>query len=210
MKRIALLLVVAATGTVIAGTAISVSSRAGASAGEMPFTFYLTHYKLLGSDPNNPTGVRYQNNGAPTAKAPDGSTIELTGKGGWDPARAAVQGGGRYTVTNKAGTVTAKGTWKATKFVSFVQLPGWWGIKDFKELGWQGPPGSPSFSGTLTLNVELSRLGKGVLRIWCLMPTVPKPKGHVGDGFTLTGPKLRFTGFKEQEMSLEGVMFYGP
>ena len=41
------------------------------------------------------------------------------------------------------------------------------------------------------------------------MPTLPKPKGHVGDGFMLTGPKLRFTGFKEQEMRLEGVMFYG-
>jgi hypothetical protein len=205
MKHIALLLVVAA-----AGTAIAVSSSAGgASTEKMPFTFYLTHYTMLG-DPDNPTGVRYQNNGAPTAKAPDGSTIALTGKGGWDPARAAVQGGGRYTVTNKAGTVTAKGTWKATRFVSFLQLPGWWGIEDFKELGWQGPPGSPSFSGTLTLNVELSRLGKGVLRIWCLMPSVPKPKGHVGDGFTLTGPNLRFTGFKEQEMSLEGVMFYGP
>jgi hypothetical protein len=37
MKRIALLLVVAAMGTAIAGTTIAVSSSAGASAGEMPF-----------------------------------------------------------------------------------------------------------------------------------------------------------------------------
>ena len=39
--------------------------------------------------------------------------------------------------------------------------------------------------------------------------TVRKPAGHVGDGLSLVGPRLRFTGFKEQEMSYEGVMFYG-
>jgi hypothetical protein len=30
----------------------------------------------------------------------------------------------------------------------------------------------------------------------------------VGDGISLTGGKFDFTNFKENEMSLEGVMFY--
>ena len=40
------------------------------------------------------------------------------------------------------------------------------------------------------------------------MPEVPKPPGHVGDGISLTGRNFRFTDFREQEMSLEGLMFY--
>jgi hypothetical protein len=31
---------------------------------KMPYTFFLTHYELLGN-PNNPDGVRYHNNGKP-------------------------------------------------------------------------------------------------------------------------------------------------
>ena len=31
---------------------------------ELPYTFFFTHYQLLG-DPNNPDGVRYHNNGKP-------------------------------------------------------------------------------------------------------------------------------------------------
>jgi hypothetical protein len=34
---------------------------------KMPYTFFFTHYQLLG-DPNNPEGVRYHNNGKPFAK----------------------------------------------------------------------------------------------------------------------------------------------
>jgi hypothetical protein len=86
---------------------------------------------------------------------------------------------------------------------------------DFKEKGWQGPPGSPSFSGFLTLKVNLENQGEGTLVAWCLMPQVLKkhphlanPDGHVGDGISLTGGKFDFTNFKENEMSLEGVMFY--
>ena len=92
--------------------------------------------------------------------------------------------------------------------MSFKQLPGWWGIPGFREEGWQGPPGSSSFSGILTLKVQLDGLGAGVLKAWCLMPEVLKPPGHVGDGISLTGRNFRFTDFREQEMSLEGMMFY--
>ena len=78
-----------------------------------------------------------------------------------------------------------------------------------------GTPGSASFSGFLTLRVSLENQGEGTLVAWCLMPQVLKkhphlanPDGHVGDGISLTGSKFDFTNFKENEMSLEGVMFY--
>jgi hypothetical protein len=207
MKRITILLAAAGAAAALAAGSLGAGAKGGATA--TPFTFYLTHYALLGSDPNSPTGVRYQSSGHPSARAANGSTIALTGKGGWNPAAGSARGGGTYTVTSKAGSVSARGTWRATSFVSFVQLPGWWGIKGFKELGWQGPTGSASYSGFLTLNVELSPLGKGVLKLWCLMPAVPKQGDHISDGLTLTGPKLHFTNYHEQEKSLEGVMFYG-
>jgi hypothetical protein len=79
---------------------------------------------------------------------------------------------------------------------------------DFKEEGWQGPPGSPSFSGFLKVKVHLENEGDGLLTAWCLMPDVPKPDDHKGDGISLTGNDFNFTDFSESEMSLEGVMFY--
>jgi len=94
--------------------------------------------------------------------------------------------------------------------MSFRQLPGWWGIENFKEEGWQGPAGSASFSGFLKLRVTLTGRGSGVLRLWCLMLEVPKPKGHVSDGLSFRGSGLRFTDSREQEKGLEGVMFYSP
>jgi hypothetical protein len=176
---------------------------------QLPFSFYLTHYELIG-DMNNPSGVRYHSNGAPFAKARDGSRIAFSGQGGWDPASRRVTGTGEYVIKNRSGATRARGTWRATRFISFLQLPGWWGIPNFKEEGWQGPPGSASFSGFLKLRVTLSRRGSGVLRLWCLMPTVRKPRGHAGDGLSFTGRRLRFTDFREQEKGLEGVMFYSP
>ncbi len=52
----------------------------------LPYTFFLTHAELLG-DPNNPSGVRYHNNGHPSANAPDGSMVFITCKGVWNPKR---------------------------------------------------------------------------------------------------------------------------
>src|SRR3712207_7268101 len=47
-----------------------------------------------------------------------------------------------------SGAARAKGTWRVTAFKSFEYFSGWWGLgPDFKEKGWQGPPGSASFSG---------------------------------------------------------------
>src|SRR5215208_2059895 len=154
---------------------------------KLPYTFFFTHYQLLG-DPNNPDGVRYHNNGHPSAKAPDGSKVILTGKGGWNPKKDTAKGGGHYTIRGSSGEIKAQGSWRVTDFRSFEQFSGWWGLgPDFKEKGWQGPPGSSSFSGFLTLKVNLE---------------------NQGDGISLTGGKFDFTNFKENEMSLEGVMFY--
>jgi hypothetical protein len=183
--------------------------------GKMPYTFFFTHYELLGN-PNNPTGVRYHNNGKPFAKAPDGSKVTVSGKGGWNPYSKTAEGGGQYTIEDANGEVTAQGSWQVADFRAFEQFSGWWGLgPDFKEKGWQGPPGSASFSGFLTLKVNLAKQGNGTLVAWCLMPEVLErhphlvnPDGHRGDGISLTGGKFNFTNFKETEMSLEGVMFY--
>lgn len=203
MKRLVLPVVVVAAMVAVAATA----ALAGATQSKpaMPFTFYLTHYTLL-PNANNPTAVRYGNNGHPSAKAPNGSTIALAGQGGWNPAASTATGGGGYTITNKAGKVTARGTWRPLSFVSFLQLRGWW-PKGFKELHWQGPPGSASFSGILALRVRLSGRsgGTGLLKLYCLMPGTPLPKGFASDGLTLTGPTLHFT---KQIQSFEGVMYY--
>ena len=194
---------------------ISLLPSKAAAQGDLPYIFYFTHYELLG-DPDNPEGVRYHSNGKPFAKAPDGSTLTLSGKGGWDPYSKTAQGGGQYTIKDKSGEVTAQGSWRVTDLSSFEQFDGWWGMgPEFKEEGWQGPPGSPSFSGFLTLKVNLENQGDGVLVAWCLMPEVlerhphlANPDGHLGDGISLTGGDFNFTDFSETEMSMEGVMFY--
>lgn len=201
MKRLVPPAVVTAAVAVAATAALATGATPSKPA--MPFTFYLTHYTLL-PNANNPTGVHYGNNGHPSARASDGSTIALSGKGGWNPAASTATGGGGYKITNKAGKVTARGTWRPLSFVSFLQLRGWW-PKGFKELHWQGPRGSASFSGILALRVRLSGRGTGLLKLYCLMPGTPLPKGFASDGLTLTGPTFHFT---KQIQSFEGVMYY--
>jgi hypothetical protein len=186
--------------------------------GKMPYTFFFTRPEMLG-DPNNPTGVRYHSDGKLLAKAPNGSGVILSGRGRWNPKSKTAEGGGRYTIKDASGAVRARGTWRVTDFSSFEQFSGWWGMgPNFKEKGWQGPPGSASFSGFLTLKVNLAGQGNGTLVAWCLMPEVLKrhphlvnPDGHVSDGISLTGGKFNFTEFREGEMAgppYQGVMFY--
>ena len=172
----------------------------------LQYTFYLTHYELLG-DPNKPQGVKYQSNGQPFAKNLTGDMLALSGKGTWDPRSRRAVGGGTYTIKNSKGTVTAQGSWSVSDFISFQQMSGWWD-KGMKELGWQGPPGSVSFSGFLALTVNLQKQGNAILVAWCLMPTVAMPGDHKGDGIMIVGPSLTFTDYKDTEDSAEGVMFY--
>jgi hypothetical protein len=206
----AFLIVLTASLTLLVALALSISLRPSkvAAQEDLPYTFYFTHYELLGN-PDNPEGVRYHSDGQPFAKAPDGSKITLSGKGAWNPKSKIAEGGGQYTIEDASGEVKSEGSWRVTDFSSFEQLDGWWGMgPEFKEKGWQGPPGSPSFSGFLKVNVHLENQGDGVLTAWCLMPDVPKPDDHQGDGISLTGHNFNFSDFSESEMSLEGVMFY--
>jgi hypothetical protein len=211
----------------IASLMLFVALTLGASVGPLatagqeedpPYTFFFTRYEMLG-DPNNPTGVRYHSDGKPFAKAPEGSKVILSGKGGWNPEKDTAKGGGHYTIKDASGAIKAQGSWRVTGFRAFEQFSGWWGLgPNFKEKGWQGPPGSSSFSGFLTLKVNLEDQGEGTLVAWCLMPQVLKkhphltnPDGHVSDGISLTGSRFDFTNFKEGEMSgppYQGVMFY--
>jgi hypothetical protein len=201
-----------------ATTPIAKQPSNAAVQGQMPYTFFLTRYEIHGN-PNNPSWVRYHNNGKPFAKAPDGSKVILSGKGGWNPKSKNAQGGGRYTIKDASGAVKAKGTWRVTDFSSFEYFSGWWGLgPDFKEKGWQGPPGSASFSGFLTLKVNLASQGNGTLVTWCLMaeplkrnPHLVNPDGHVSDGISLTGGKFNFKNFKANERGgppYDGLMFY--
>ena len=89
-------------------------SKTVAQEQELPYTFFFTHYEMLG-DPDNPEGVRYHSNGEPFAKAPDGSTITLSGRGGWDPKSQTAEGGGQYTIKDPSGAVTAQGSWQSRK-----------------------------------------------------------------------------------------------
>src|SRR3712207_5517 len=174
--------------------------------GKMPYTFFLTRYEMH-PNPNNPSWVRYHNNGKPFAKAPDGSKVILSGKGAWNPTKDTAKGGGRYTIKDSSGAARAMGTWRVSVFKSFEYFSGWWWLgPDFKEKGWQGPHGSASSSGFLTLKVNLENQGKGTLVAWCLMPQALKrhphvvnPGGHVSDGISLTGGKFNFKNFKENE-----------
>ena len=132
----ALLLTLALSSSVVPSNAAVQKQK------EMPYTFFFTHYQLLG-DPNNPTGVRYHSNGKPFAIAPDGSKVILSGKGGWNPKKDTAKGGGQYTIRGSSGALKAHGSWRVTDFRAFEQFSGWWGMgPDFKEKGWQGPPAS--------------------------------------------------------------------
>ncbi|HEX9824843.1 MAG TPA: hypothetical protein VGB51_10700 [Actinomycetota bacterium] len=182
--------------------------REGAAEQRLPFEFFMTHYELLG-DPDDPSGVRYHSNGEPFALAPDGSRVLISGNGSWDPASGRVRGGGQYVI-RKGGQVQASGDWQPIEFVSFRMLAGWWGIPGWKEKGWQGSPGSASFSGFLRMRVELEGMGQGLLTVWCLMPEVRMPGDHISDGITLTGGPFNFSDYHKTERSFEGAMFYGP
>src|SRR5215203_5332297 len=220
MALAALLLTLALSSTIGKSNAAVQDKQPSNAAvqGKMPYTFFLTRYEMLG-DPNNPSGVRYHNNGKPFAKAPDGSKVILTGKGGWNPKTDTAKGGGHYTIKGPSGAVKAHGSWRVTDFRAFEYFSGWWGLgRDFKERGWQGPPRSASFSGFLTLKVNLAGQGNGTLVAWCLMdvalkrhPHVVNPDGHVSDGISLTGGKFNFKNFKENERGgppYDGLMFY--
>lgn len=109
-----------------------------------------------------PEAMRYHSNGQPFAKAPNGDTVILSGKGAWDPKLRRATGGGQYVIKTAKGMATAQGTWRVTDFIDFEQLSRWW-QPGVKELGWQGQLGSVSFPGFLTLRVDMGKQGTGCL-----------------------------------------------
>src|SRR5258706_6825873 len=98
----------------LSGSALASKARVD----ELPYTFFMTHYELLG-DANKPDGVRYHNEGQPLAKALDGSSITLMGKGAWDPGTKRTTGGGQYTIKDTSGAGKAQGAWQVTGYISF-------------------------------------------------------------------------------------------
>lgn len=184
------------------------------AAQNLPYTFFLTRYELGQSMDMSNMGrlerVRYHSDGQPFAKAPDGSSITMSGQGAWDPGSKRATGGGQYTVKDPSGAIKAQGAWRVTSFISFDKLSGWWNMPGLQEEGWQGPPGSTTFSGFLKLNVSLDNLGDGVLEVWCLMPGATKPGDHKSDGISLTGGPFNFSDYHEQEGARppQGLMFY--
>ena len=111
MALVALLLTLALSSTIGPSKAAVQDKQPSNAAvqGKMPYTFFLTRYELLG-DPNNPSGVRYHNNGKPFANAPDGSKVILSGKGAWNPKTDTAKGGGHYTIKGSSGAIKAHGS----------------------------------------------------------------------------------------------------
>jgi len=200
------------TGALLLALALSASSRPSTTAAQdLPYSFFLTRYELGQSvDMSRLERVSYHSDGQPFAKAPDGSSITMSGQGAWDPSSKRATGGGQYIIRDPSGSVKAQGAWRVGSFISFDKLSGWWNVPGPKEEGWQGPPGSTTFSGILRLNVSLDNLGDGVFETWCLMPGVMKPGDHRSDGMTLTGGAFDFSDYHEQESTRppHGVMFY--
>lgn len=197
----------AQSGTPTAQGAMAPQGAAGRTApARMPFTFFFTRYEWRGA-----ARVVYHSDGASIARSPGGSTLVITGKGGWDPVSGTAAGGGHYVVKGRGGGVIVRGAWRATRFISFMQLPGWLPAGT-QEDGRQGPGGAVSFSGIVKLAVALEQRGRGILTAWCMLsPEAQKAAGRWWDGVTLVGPRLRFTNFKANEgRAAGGVMFYGP
>jgi hypothetical protein len=179
---------------------------------DLPYTFFFTRYEFFG-DADSPHSVRYHSDGTPVAASADGSRMTLAGRGGWDPVTQRAAGGGNFAIEDANAKLVARGAWRAKRFLSFEQLPGWWS-RDLhpRELGWQGPRGSQTFTGELRLQVEFDGGGAAVLTMWCTMsPEAQTAMRRDWDGFTLVGAGVRFTGWRVNRQRLEGgVMFYGP
>jgi hypothetical protein len=177
---------------------------------KFPFTFVFSRYERPVSGV-----IRYASGGRAVAAAGDGSRVALMGAGGWDATTGRADGGGSYELADGRGGFE-RGSWRARRLVSFVQLPGWIS-PETKEEGRQGLPSSRPFSGRLTVEVALEGLGTGILTAWSAMSADARHAlGYRMDGFTLVGAKFRFTDPRPNWRTtargeFEGaVMFFGP
>jgi hypothetical protein len=160
------------------GMPMTAGERGDAATSRLPFTFAFTRRERMAGD------VRYEPHGRAVAAASNGSTIALTGGGGWDATTGLADGGGSYELADGSGGFE-RGSWRARRFVSFLQLPGSTRPR---------PPRSAPFSGRLEVEVALEGHGTAILTAWSAMSAeARRALGHRLDGFTLLGAKARFT-----------------
>jgi hypothetical protein len=177
---------------------------------QLPFKFVFSRYERP-----RPGAIRYGSHGRAVAAARDGSTVALTGAGGWDATTGRADGGGSYELADGSGGFE-RGSWRARRFLSFVQFPGWIS-GETKEEGRQGLPTSAPFAGRLTMEVALDGHGTAILTAWSARSAEARQAlGRRMDGFTLLGDKFRFTDPRPNWRTtargeFEGaVMFFGP
>src|SRR5687767_12967817 len=84
------------------------------TAQDLPYTFFLTRYEMSQSMQHmgQLERVRYHSDGQPFAKAPDGSTLTMSGQGAWEPTSKRATGGGQYSIADASGVVKAQGAWR--------------------------------------------------------------------------------------------------
>lgn len=112
--------------------------------------------------------------GIADAKAPDGTTLRLTGAGtftaldGRRVGSGIATGGGAWQVLSPDGGVLASGTYRTTELVSFEFANLWPSVLNFEDR--IGPNGA---SGNAVLLIEYSDGSQGVLSVLCSGPGAP-------------------------------------
>ena len=112
---------------------------------------------------------------AKTADSVTGNVINASGAGQFNVNTGAVRGTGAFSVSNSAGAVLARGTWRATELVDFVSLGG-------ENRGLQ--------NGILHINVTLFPTGGAPVNV--LLGVVCPPNEGPGEGITLIAPGASF------------------
>jgi hypothetical protein len=183
------------------GMAMGAGARREAAPSRLPFTFGFSRRERSAGD-----ALRYGPHGRAMAAAASGSTIALTGTGGWDATSGRADGGGSYELADGSGGFE-RGSWRARRFVSFLQLPG----------SEQSLASSPPFAGRLELEITLEGRGTAILTAWsATSPEARRALGQRLDGFTLVGAGFRFTDPRPNWRTtargeFEGaVSFFGP
>jgi hypothetical protein len=120
--------------------------------------------------------------GHATAIAQDGSWITFTGKGAFlVPAAVGstlVVGGGTWKTFSPTGSLTGHGTYKVTKFISFVQASGFVPAAIDDEIAER----DDGHSGLAYLRIAYSDGSSGELVVSCNLPGAPHP--NIFEGVT--------------------------
>jgi len=124
--------------------------------------------------------------GHASAIAQDGSMITLTGRGtfvaGTKVGNDDVTGGGTWQTFNRAGMLTATGTYRVTSFVSFAGAPG------AAAVGLTDLIGNPATAsaGLAVLTVSFSDGSTGILTVSCRIPGPPAAPATLFEGIRVS------------------------